>query len=66
MIAVQVTLVLDCHPHEVADAVNETLREHQRDFNPESCILDYAIGTATRLHGQADQYLEGSAFERVA
>lgn len=47
-----------------ADAVNETLREHQRSFTPESCILDYevCIGKIKEVPADAAQYSEGDAF----
>lgn len=64
-LAVQVTLILACAPDEAADAINETLREHQRDFNPESCILDYAIGAVIRTGHTAEGYREGQAFEEA-
>jgi hypothetical protein len=30
----------DC---EASDGINEVLREHQRDFSPGSCLIDYQI-----------------------
>lgn len=47
----------------LADAINETLREHQRAFSPESVILDYAIGDYHLTKASANDYAEGEAFQ---
>ena len=48
----------------VADAINETLREHQRSFTPHSCILDYVVCIDQIKNNAADPagYEEGAAF----
>lgn len=48
----------------LADAVNESLRELQRDFTPSSCILDYTVDEYSESDARADLYAEGAAFER--
>lgn len=42
---VTVKLLLDVDSEAAAaDAINEILREEQRDFAPESCLIDYQHG----------------------
>ncbi|QMI49721.1 hypothetical protein [Burkholderia sp. MBR-1] len=69
MIVVNVMLVLDCPACKGADAVNELLRDRQRSFNPESCLLDYAIcSPAVQVEDDdADTscYVEGEAFRSL-
>ena len=64
MLAVMVTMILDVDDSaEAVDAVNETLREHQRSFAPTSCILDYAINLPVVLVAAPfGEYEEGEAF----
>lgn len=44
------------------DAVNEILREEQRDWAPESVLLDYQIARYTPTNVDAENYKEGDAF----
>lgn len=47
----------------VVDTVNETLRKHQRTWNAQSFILDYAIDSQIRDNAaDPDNYDEGDAF----
>lgn len=52
----------------VADAVNEILREQQRSYAPDSCLLDYRIGSdiipAPQISAAA--YGEGDASKALA
>ncbi len=66
MIVATVQLVLDCHPSEAPDAINEILRGHQRAFSPDSCLVDYAVCPIAVLERPTDadtsDYVEGEAF----
>lgn len=53
----------------VADAANEILREHQREFAPASCLLDYEVcidQISLRSAVDPDAYSEGDAFTDTA
>lgn len=61
---VTVQLLLDVSDDdEAADAVNEILREQQRDFVATSCLIDYAFGTLNNVGRtvpvNVDNYQEG-------
>jgi hypothetical protein len=43
MFLVKVQLLLDIDESSMYDAINEILRDKQRTFAPESCLIDYAI-----------------------
>jgi hypothetical protein len=46
----------------LADAINETLREHQRHLSSQSCILDYMINGYKDSTALVEGYEEGDAF----
>jgi hypothetical protein len=46
----------------LADAINETLRDHQRRLAPQSCILDYMINGYKNSTALVEGYEEGDAF----
>lgn len=57
---VKVTLALDVDGDaEAFDAVNEILRGLQRDFAPESCLLDYSIDDDAEVELDVENYEEG-------
>lgn len=48
----------------LADAINETLRDHMRHLAPQSCILDYIInGYRHENSVSVECYEEGDAFQ---
>jgi hypothetical protein len=47
---------------EAADAINEILREEQRDFAPASCLIDYAQEPHFADYDPPAEYEEGEAF----
>ena len=58
-----VRLLLDVKSDaEAADAVNELLREEQRDFAPASCLIDYAQEPHFADYEPPAEYQEGEAF----
>jgi hypothetical protein len=59
-----IRLLLDVESDaEAADAINEILREEQRDFAPASCLIDYAQEPQFADYDPpADSYEEGEAF----
>lgn len=66
MIIVNVMLVLDVEPAEVADAAKEILLEQQAHYSPTSCLIDYAVGSvATVVESGRATYVEGDAFARI-
>lgn len=46
----------------IADCVNESFRELQRSYKPESAILDYALDGARPSSASVEGYEEGDAF----
>jgi len=59
---VQVTLVLDVeNESEASDAVNEILREQQKDWCPASCLLDYTLDDFAEIPLSSTGYEEGDA-----
>jgi hypothetical protein len=60
---ITVTMVLDVDTNSDAyDAVNELLRELQRTYVEESCLIDYAVDAPKPCSLSPDNYVEGSAF----
>ena len=57
---ITVTLLLDMKaPHTAEDWVNETLREMQRVFTPNSDLIDYCVSYPTDYPGPISGYEEG-------
>ena len=65
MLTICVTLLLDVPDDDAScyDAVNEILRDQQRRFAPESCLIDYTIGTGVLSTLDLTIYEEGEAFK---
>jgi hypothetical protein len=61
---VTVELILDVDSDaEAYDAVNEILREHTRNFAPQSCLIDYATRDPRNDSAiELAEYCEGDAF----
>lgn len=57
-----IQLAFDCEPEQVHDAANETLRELQRSWSPQSCLLDYQFLRVAQVPVKALGYCEGDAF----
>jgi hypothetical protein len=63
---VTIEMILDVPDDaSAADAVNEILREQQRSFAPQSCLIDYAVDLPSEdvsWLGDPANYMEGDAF----
>lgn len=61
---IRVELLLDVEDDDAScyDAINEILRGQQRSFEPESCLIDYAIGKVIKSDISLDGYEEGDAW----